>query len=84
MARLLKSLTIIFGLFSLATLSTGAYFSDSITVTGNQFSAGTWIGPNKVVINEIYSNPATGEIEWIELFNTNSQPFSSCNFKNFF
>lgn len=78
--KLLKSIVLVFGLLSIASFVTNAYFSDQVTATNNQFSAGTWIGPNKVVINEIYSNPATGEIEWIELFNINSQALNLTNY----
>lgn len=34
-----------------------------MSVTSNTFSAGTWHGQNKVVINEIYSHPNTDK-EW--------------------
>ena len=56
-----------------AVTYTGAYFSDSVSVSGNTFSAGVWAEP---VINEIYSNPLTGEIEWIELLNNQPSTLS--------
>lgn len=80
MIKIIKSLMIIFGLLSLATFSTNSYFSDRVTVPGNQFSTGTWLESNKVVINEVYSHPDTGEVEWIELFNINSQTLSLANY----
>jgi len=52
----------------LAVGSSGAYLSDTVTVTGNSFTAGTWDNSNdKVVINEVYYD---GTKEWIELYNS--------------
>jgi len=47
--NILKSLFLIIGLLSLATLTTNAYFSDQITVTGNEFSTGAWLPPSDTV-----------------------------------
>lgn len=64
----------------------GAYFTDSVSTTNNSFTAATWsvtatatvstsatATPEVVIINEVYSNPSTGEIEWIELMNKTSE-----------
>ena len=80
MLKLLKSLMIVLGLSSISTFATNAYYSDQATVTSNKFSTGIWHGPDKVVINEIYSHPNTREVEWIELYNVNSQPLSLVNY----
>ena len=44
--NILKSLFLIIALFSLATITTNAYFSDKVTITGNQFSTGSWGNEN--------------------------------------
>lgn len=66
MKRYFRREFLIAAMFFVGVSYTGAYFSDSVAVSGNTFTAGVWADP---VINEFYSNPATGEIEWIELFN---------------
>ena len=66
MKRYFKQGFLIATMFFVTVSYTGAYFSDSVAVSGNTFTAGVWADP---VINEFYSNPATGEIEWIELLN---------------
>ena len=49
---------------------TGAYFSDSVSVSGNTFSTGIW-NPGRVVINEVLYDPSGTEPndEWVELYN---------------
>lgn len=65
--KLLKYLLAVFGLLSLASFATNAYYSDSVTTSGNSFSAGIWHVPEaKMVINEVYYK---GLAEWVELYN---------------
>lgn len=73
--------------FSLA--STGAYFTDSVSVSGNSFSTGTWVtppGPSPsvgVVINELMWMGSVGHTadEWIELRNMTSAPIDLSGWK---
>ncbi len=73
MLKLLKSISILLGILSLVALSTNSYFSSQASITGNQFSTGTWQTPEpspspsptptstpqaKVVINEVYYDVA--------------------------
>lgn len=49
----------------------GAYFSDSIGISGMNFSTGVW-NPGRATISEVFYNPIgtdTG-LEWIEIHNT--------------
>ncbi len=69
MIRILKHLFFSFGVLFIATAFTGAYFVDNSEISGNSFETGYW---SDMVINEIYANPASGEIEWIELYNGGS------------
>ena len=60
-------------LLFVATSFTGAYFSDSASVTGNTFDTGSWNDPvptsARIVINEVMYR---GSAEWIELYNAGS------------
>lgn len=78
--RLKRTIKVLFfplAIIFIATSFTGAYFSDSVSVSGNTFEAGSWgggsppPGPAEVVINEFLPNPVGPEPagEWIELFN---------------
>lgn len=61
--------TILAALF-IGTSFTGAYFSDSLVVSGNTLITGDW--PGKATISEVLYNPVgtdTG-LEWIEIHNT--------------
>lgn len=73
MQKLLRRFLLPAYLLFIGTSFTGAYFSDSVTVSGNSFSAGNWSEP---VINEIYSHTNSGEVEWIELYNSRPTPLS--------
>lgn len=66
MKKILFNLFVISAILMIAVTATGAYFSDSATINDNTVSLGSWAEP---AINEIYSNPATGMVEWIELKN---------------
>jgi len=44
------------------------------------FAKKTEAADDHIVINEIYPNPETGEIEWIELFNSTALDFSLDNY----
>lgn len=84
--KLLKSLVIVFGLLSISTFATNAYYSDQATVTSNEFSTGVWHIPEaRVVINEVYydvdSNHGGMEDEWIELYNAGD---ASINIKDWY
>lgn len=59
---------------------TGAHLSDSVATSGNTFQAGVWGTGPAVLINEIYSNPLDGEIEWIELINKTASDLSLSGF----
>lgn len=82
--RLLKSIVLVFGLLSIASFATNAYFSDQVTATGNQFSAGTLPIPEaRVVINEVYYDPTgtdTGK-EWIEIYNAGGQSINLLSYQ---
>lgn len=82
--KLLKCLILVFGLLSVASFATNAYFSDQVTATNNQFSAGTWHIPEaRVVINEVYNNPIgtdTGK-EWIEIYNAGGQSINLASYQ---
>jgi len=56
------------GLSVFLSAKSNAYFSDKISSTSS-FSAGNWETNPKIVINEIYPNPAAGGLEQIELYN---------------
>jgi hypothetical protein len=71
--------------FTAASYS-GAYFSDTVTLRGNSFTAGAWdTTENKIIINEVYYNvgnrtfestsnaESEGKNEWIELYNPGSE-----------
>lgn len=64
---------------------TGAYFSDSVTVSGNTLETGSWTTSARVVINEVYYNPDTGHgganAEWIEIYNAGG---SEINIKDWY
>ena len=76
MKKILKHLFFLFGALFIATGFTGAYFTDSVSVTGNDFSTGTW-DTGGVVLNEIMAHPTNQngnnpDGEWVELYNTSS------------
>jgi len=66
---------LIAAMFFVGITYTGAYFSDSVSSSGNTFTAGT-SSHSDIVLNEIYANPP-GTVEdlpmpggeWIELYN---------------
>lgn len=66
--RIFRVFVIILAGLSLAASSTQSYFTDQVTVSGNQFSTGTWEKPKaaRIVVNEVYYE---GIHEWIELYN---------------
>lgn len=70
--KLLKSLMVVLGLLSLASLATNAYYSDQVTVAGNTITADTWYVPEaRLVINEVdYDQPSVDMAEFVELKNT--------------
>lgn len=72
MNKILKSSLVLIAATSMTAGSTGAYFSDSAVVSGNQISTGTW--GTHLVINEVYYDVAADKgnettDEWIELYN---------------
>lgn len=80
-----KSLIILIGIFSISSGVTGSYLSDQVTVSSNQFTAGTWPTPAlNIVINEVYYDVDSlhkgpdpeDNYEWIELYNPNNFPIS--------
>ena len=64
----------------MATSFTGAYFSDSVSVSGNTFEAGSWgggnppPGPGEVGISEFVYDAVGADtgFEWVELYNRGS------------
>lgn len=82
--NILKSSVILFAALVALTGGTSSYFTSQVSVTGNQFSTGTW--PEKIVINEVYydvdartyphgqgvKTEEEGKNEWIELYNPNN------------
>ena len=82
-----KCIYIIFVVSVISIGTTGSYFSDTVTIDGNQFSTGTW---SNIVINEVYydtdartfgngnsfKTEEEGKNEWIELYNPNSFPIN--------
>jgi len=94
--RTIKHLFFPMAVLFIATSFTGAYFSDSVSVSGNSFETGSWGGgspppaptPARVVINEVYYNPDTehggANAEWIEIYNAGGTAIDIKNwyFKN--
>jgi len=82
-SKLTKSIFLIAVVSTFLVGSSGAYFSDTAVVSGNQFSTGTW--DKHIVINEVYYDTGVsffpngnnnkseeeGKNEWIELYNPN-------------
>ena len=64
---------LIAAMFFVATTYTGAYFSDSVSVSGNTFATGVWVTPGRIVINEVlYDSIESGtdtQYEWVEFYN---------------
>jgi predicted ribosomally synthesized peptide with SipW-like signal peptide len=79
--KLIKSFFILFSSFALIGLTTNAYFSDTVIVSGNEFQAGTGESGH-VVINEVYYDVGVScgidgvgnSDEWVELYNPTSNP----------
>jgi hypothetical protein len=86
--KLIKSIFLVSTFIFMVIGSSGAYYTDSVAVTGNSFSTGTWIREVNLVINEVYYDTGSrtrdngngngngteveGKNEWIELYNPNS------------
>lgn len=70
MKKLLKRLFLPLAVIIIGTSFTGAYFSDTVSTTNNQISAGTWASDDLVKINEFSSHSAS---DWIEIYNGNTQ-----------
>jgi hypothetical protein len=84
--KLLKLLVFVFGLLSVTSFATNAYYGDQATVSGNEFSTGTWSLPEaRVVMNEVYYDVddvhGGMEDEWIELYNAGN---ASINIKDWY
>lgn len=68
----------------MTTSFTGAYFSDTVAVSGNSFETGSWgvppSTPARMVVNEVYydvdASHGTTEpdYEWVELYNAGGNP----------
>lgn len=83
MSKIIKGIFLIAAIVFITVSTSGAYFSNTATVIGSQFSTGYW---SNVVINEVYYDTGTrtfdngngskteeeGKNEWIELYNSNS------------
>jgi predicted ribosomally synthesized peptide with SipW-like signal peptide len=67
---MLKSVFLLVFAASVATSSTGAYFSDMKTVSGNVFSIKHW-HKHRVVINEVFCRKK--HEEWVELYNDSDE-----------
>lgn len=71
---MLKKIKLIFlpaALLFIIVTYTGAYFSDSVSSSGNTVAAGTWT-PGPVTITEVLYDPVGTDsgLEWVELKNT--------------
>jgi len=66
--KIFRVFVIILAGLSLAASSTQSAFTSQVTVSGNQFSTGTWEKPKvaRIVVNEVFYE---GTHEWIELYN---------------
>lgn len=74
MIKIIKRLFFPLAIIFIGASFTGAYFSDSVSVSGNSFETGSWGAPTPpadVVLNEFMANPVGPEPagEWIELYN---------------
>jgi len=80
MGKLINRGFLIAAMFFVGVTYTGAYFSDSVTVSGNTFTAGTWATPpvpeaESVIISEFMADPAAvldTKGEWFEIYNPTS------------
>ena len=84
MLKLIKRLFFPLAIIFIGASFTGAYFSDSVSVSGNTFETGIWPTTARVVINEVYydvdsAHGDEGTNEWIELYNPSS---TDINIKN--
>lgn len=82
MKRYFKRGFFIAAMFFVAVSYTGAYFSDSVAVSGNTFTAGTWT-PGPVTITEVLYDPSSGSdtgLEWIEIKNTGQYAININNY----
>jgi len=86
MKRYFKRGFLILAMFFVAVSYTGAYFSDSVAVSGNTFTAATWYVPapeaEKIIITEFLADPDAvfdADGEWFEIYNPTS---SSINLKD--
>lgn len=71
MIGLIKKAFLPVALIFIGVSFTGAYFSDSVSVSGNTLATGIW-NPGKATISEVFYNPDgvdTGK-EWIEIKNS--------------
>ncbi len=69
-------------MFFVTVSYTGAFLSDSVAVSGNTFTAGTWT-PGPVTITEVLYDPSSGSdtgLEWIEMKNTGQYPININNY----
>lgn len=69
--KVILFLVLFLGLILFLNNKTYSYFYDT-TQTSGSLTAGTWEVAPKVVINEVYPNPTTGDFEKIELYNDSS------------
>jgi len=85
MVNKLKAYLIPFAVLFIGVSYSGAYFSDSISVTNNNFSVGEWDAGPRVVINEVmYDSAETGvdtRYEWVELYNAGESAVDMINFR---
>ncbi len=94
MVNKIKKYILPFAVIFMGISFTGAYFSDSVSVSGNTFTAGVWDAgdpeppdsqSNGIVINEVYYNPdivhGGPNAEWIEIYNAGEM---AINIKNWY
>jgi uncharacterized protein len=80
MKRYFKRGFLIAAMFFVAAIYTGAHFSDSVSVSGNTFTAGMWATPpapeaESIIITEFMADPAAVSDtngEWFEIYNPTS------------
>ncbi len=82
MVNKIKRYLLPFAVIFMGISFTGAYFSDSVSVQNNTFTAGTWT-PGPAVISEVFYDPSGGGdsgLEWIEIKNNGSYSININNY----
>lgn len=79
MGKIINRWVLVAAMFFVGVAYTGAYFSDSVSVSGNTFTAGV-SSHSDIALNEFMANPPGAENapmpdgEWVELYNKGPWP----------